>query len=106
MSLSLPGSFLTTGVLETDLKLKDSVTPTLIMHGDADDRISLRSAQSFYDNLPDNLSKKLVVFEGAGHGLGGFGGVPDAGYGQYRDSMLNFLNSSASNCLTTDVDNQ
>ena len=99
MSISLPGSFLTSGVLETDLKLQNTSTPTLIMHGDADDRISLRSAQSFYDKLPKDLAKELVIFEGAGHGLGGFGGVPDAGYGKYKDTMMTFLQNHAPQCI-------
>ena len=99
MSISLPGGFLTSGVLETDVKLKDSNTPVLLMHGTADDRISLRSIESFYEGLPDSIAKKLVVFEGAGHGLGGIGGVPDSSYGDYRDTMLDFLQNSASSCL-------
>ena len=99
MSLSLPGGFLTSGVLETDVKLENTTTPTLIMHGTNDDRISLRSAESFYDGLPDDLVKQLSIIEGAGHGLGGDGGVPDASYQTYRDTMLNFLRDSAPACL-------
>jgi pimeloyl-ACP methyl ester carboxylesterase len=100
LSISLTGSLLTSGVLETDLKLADTTRPTLIMHGTADDRISLRSAYSFYDGLPDDIRKQIVEFEGAGHGLGGDGGVPDAGYGKYRDTMLNFLRENAAECLS------
>lgn len=99
MSLSLPGGFLTSGVLETDVKLKDTTTPTLVMHGTADDRISLRSAESFFNGLPDDIEKQLTIVEGAGHGLGGIGGVPDASYANYRDTMMNFLRGSAPNCL-------
>ena len=99
MSHSLPGGFLTSGVLETDIKLKDTTTPVLIMNGTNDDRISLRSAESFYDGLPDDLIKQLVIIEGAGHGLGGEGGIPDASYQTYRSTMLNFLRDSAPACL-------
>lgn len=99
MTISLPGGFLTSGVLETDVKLANTATPALIMHGTEDDRISLRSARSFYNGLPDSIEKKLVEFEGAGHGLGGIGGVPDASYEKYRDTMINFLRDSAPDCL-------
>jgi len=100
MSIMLPGSLLTSGVLETDIKLSDTTTPTLVMHGTNDDRISLRSAESFFNKLPAELAKELVIIEGAGHGIGGDGGVPDAGYGQYRDIMFNFLTEKAPDCLS------
>lgn len=99
-SLLLPGSFLTSGVLETDVKLKDTNNPTLILHGTEDDRISLRSARSFFDKLPEDIPKEFILFEGAGHGLGGIGGIPESGILNYENEIMSFLEKHASECLT------
>ena len=97
-SVMLPGSFLTSGVLETDIKLADTKNPTLILHGSNDYAISPASALSFYDKLPNNIFKKLVLIEGAGHGLGD-GGVPEAGFLDYQSELMTFLGEGAPNCL-------
>lgn len=99
-SVMLPGSYLTSGVLETDIKLSDTTNPTLIIHGTKDDRISVGSARSFYEKLPNNIFKKFVLIEGAGHGLGGDGGVPEAGFLDYQGQLMAFLDEGARDCLT------
>jgi len=99
LSVSLPGSFLTSGVLETDIKLMDTTHPTLIMHGTVDETVSINSSRTFFKGLPDALPKEMIEVEGAGHGIGGVAGVPDVNYGNYRDGMMNFLANKASGCL-------
>lgn len=37
--------------------------------------------------------------DGAGHGIGGLAGVPDYNFANYRDGIMNFLESKASGCL-------
>lgn len=100
LSVSLPGSFLTSGVLETDLKLMDTTHPTFIMHGTADDTISLNSSRKFFEDLPEDLPKYFMEVEGAGHGVGGLAGVPDYNYANYRDTMMDFLAEKANGCLS------
>ena len=100
LSVSLPGSFLTSGVLETDLKLMDTTHPTLIMHGTADATVSINSARKFFEQLPENLPKTMFEVEGAGHGIGDTIGVPDYNYANYRDAMMDFLADKASGCLS------
>ena len=100
LSVSLPGSFLTSGVLETDLKLMDTTHPTLIMHGTDDATVSINSARKFFEQLPDDLPKTMIEVEGAGHGIGDTVGVPDYNYANYRDAMMDFLAEKASGCLS------
>lgn len=100
LSISLPGSFLTSGVLETDLKLQNTTHPSLIMHGTADDTVSINSSIAFFEQLPDDLPKTLMTVEGAGHGIGGTPGVPDYNYANYQDGMMTFLQDKAPGCLT------
>lgn len=99
LSVSLPGSFLTSGVLETDLKLLDTTHPTLIMHGTADETVSINSSRKFFEQLPEDLPKEMIEVEGAGHGIGGVAGVPDYNYANYRDAVMNFLTTKAPDCL-------
>ncbi len=99
LSVSLPGSFLTSGVLETDLKLLDTTHPTLIMHGTADETVSINSSRKFFTQLPEDLPKEMIEVEGAGHGIGGVAGVPDYNYANYRDGVMNFLATKAPDCL-------
>ena len=100
LSVSLPGSFLTSGVLETDLKLIDTTHPTLIMHGTDDATVSINSARKFFEQLPDDLPKTMIEVEGAGHGIGDTIGVPDYNFANYRDAMMDFLSEKASGCLS------
>lgn len=100
MAISLPGSFLTTGVAENDVKLRTSTTPTLIMHGDRDDRIHIDEAQRLFNSIPDSTPKDLVIVADAGHGLGFEGGVPEQGLTAYGEIMLDFLTEHAPECLS------
>ena len=100
MSLGLPGSHLTAGEMENDIKLADTIRPTLIMQGTEDTRFRRETAQHLYDALPDDVPKSLVFIEGAGHGIGGEGGVPEAGFGAYREHIMTFLNEKAPACMS------
>ena len=100
MALSLPGSFLTTGVAENDVKLRGSTTPTLIMHGTIDDRIHINESRRLFDAIPDSTPKDLVLIDNAGHGLGFAGGVPEQGVAAYGTIMLEFLAEHAPECLS------
>lgn len=102
LSLSLPGSHLTSGLIENDVKLASITTPTLLLHGDQDDRIHLDEVQRLYENLPDDLPKQLVLIENAGHGLGGEGGVPEQGLEAYGQILQDFLAANAPACLSSD----
>ena len=100
LSVSLPGSFLTSGVLETDLKLMDTTHPTLIMHGTEDATVSINSSRKFFEQLPEDLPKTMIEVEGAGHGIGDTIGVPDYNFANYRDAMMDFLAEKSSGCLS------
>lgn len=100
MALALPGSHLTSGEMENDVKLADTIRPTLVMQGTADRRFRRETAQHFYDALPDDVPKSLVFIEGAGHGIGGNGGVAEAGYGAYGDHVIGFLREKAPACIS------
>ena len=69
------------------------------MQGSEDDRVSLRSVKSFYDQLPDGTPKRYELVSGAGHGLGGIGGVPEADFAAYRDTIHSFLREQAPLCV-------
>jgi pimeloyl-ACP methyl ester carboxylesterase len=99
LSVSLPGSFLTSGALEGDLKLKDTTHPTLIMHGTKDETISINSSRQLFEDLPEDLPKEMIEVQGAGHGVGGLAGVPDVSFANHRDHLLDFLESKAPDCL-------
>lgn len=102
LSILLPGSFLTTGLLEQDLALKETTKPVLVLQGSEDDRVSLRSVKSFYDQLPESTPKRYELISGAGHGLGGVGGVPEADFAAYRDIIHTFLREQAPLCVGSD----
>ena len=93
-------SLLTSGLIENEIKLSDITTPTLMIHGDSDDRVHINEVKRLFDALPEDLPKSWVVFEEAGHGLGGEGGIPEQGLGAYGEVLQNFLQNNAPNCLT------
>jgi len=100
MALSLPGSFLTSGMAENDVKLRDTKTPTLIMHSDTDGRIHIDEARRLFKKIPDDTPKEMVVIKGADHGLGGDrGGIPEQGLAAYGEIMMSFLEANAPGCL-------
>jgi len=47
-------------------QLKKSQTPTLFIHGDADNVVPFRMLQKVYDACP--CEKEMLVMQGAGHG--------------------------------------
>jgi pimeloyl-ACP methyl ester carboxylesterase len=100
IALSLPGSFLTSGLIENEVKLADTTIPALILHGDNDDRIHIDEARRLYDAMPEDLPKSWVIIENAGHGMGGDGGVPEQGLGAYGKILLEFLQEKAPSCLS------
>jgi len=100
ISLSMPGSHLTSGLIENEIKLADTTTPTLILHGDSDDRIHIDEAKRLFDALPEDLPKQWVVVEDAGHGLGGSGGIPEQGLENFGEILGGFLSGQAPGCLS------
>jgi len=101
LAISLPGGFLTTGLVENDEKLVDTKVPTMIMHGSEDDRIHLNEAETLFEAIPEDTPKEFWLVDGAEHALGGAdGGVPEQGLANYGDTMKLFLESSAPTCLT------
>ena len=102
ISLRMPGSFVTSGLIENEVKLADTTTPALILHAENDDRIHINETLSLYEALPESLPKSLVIVESAGHGLGGNGGIPEQGLGSYGQILLEFLENKAPSCLSND----
>ena len=111
LSIMLPFSFISSGVLEGDVKLEDTTQPTMLMHGDNDSRTSLRAAQAVFDRLPEDIEKKFILIEGGGHGLGADryrdgtiyfdgGGLPEQGYSAYGHHLMEFLAQQAPACLS------
>ncbi len=49
---------------------------------------------------PDDMAKELVIFDGAGHGIGFEGGIPEAGLGAYGDVLQGFLVENAPSCVS------
>ena len=102
LSLSIPGSFLTTGLVENSVKLSNTTIPTLVLQGAQDDRIHLDEAEALYDALPEDLPKDFILIAEAGHGLGGpSGGIPEQGLSAYGAYLWTFLTGSATDCLTS-----
>ena len=101
MALSIPGSHLTSGLIENEIKLADITTPTLILHGSNDDRIHLDEAERLYEKLPDDLPKQYTIVENAGHGMGGEGGVPEQGLQAYGAILADFMSEHAPDCLSS-----
>ena len=50
-----------------DTRVRKFTKSTLIIHGAIDWVIPLTEAKLLYKNLPNNIDKKLIVIEGAGH---------------------------------------
>jgi pimeloyl-ACP methyl ester carboxylesterase len=50
-----------------DTKVRKFKKPALIIHGTIDRIIPHTEAELIYKNLPDNIDKKLILIEGAGH---------------------------------------
>jgi pimeloyl-ACP methyl ester carboxylesterase len=99
LALSMPGSFLTTGLVENEVKLADTTIPALVIHGSQDDRIHMNEATRLYEALPADTSDFQIV-AGAGHGLGGDGGVPEQGLGAYGEILVDFFRAYAPECLS------
>jgi len=62
--------YLTSDSLEeysNDTRVRKFKKPTLIIHGTADWIIPYTEAELIYKNLPDNIDKKLILIEDAGH---------------------------------------
>jgi len=102
LALSMPGSFITSGLIENEIKLSDTNIPALILVAENDDRIHREESQSLYDALPESLPKSWVVVESAGHGLGVNGGIPEQGLGAYGEMLSDFLQNQAPGCLTSE----
>ena len=102
LALSMPGSFLTTGLVENELKLADTTIPALVIHGDLDDRILIDEVERLYEALPEDLPKEFVTIAGGGHGMGGIGGVPEQGVGAYGDHLEGFFSTHAPDCIGSD----
>jgi dipeptidyl aminopeptidase/acylaminoacyl peptidase len=50
--------------------IKQARTPTLIQHGELDQRVPIPNAYELYQGLQDhNVPAKLIVYKGFGHGL-------------------------------------
>ncbi len=102
LALSMPGSFLTTGLVENEIKLADTTIPALILHGDLDDRILIDEVERLYEALPEDLPKDFVTIVGGGHGMGGIGGVPEQGLGAYGVYLSDFFETHAPDCIGSD----
>jgi len=50
-----------------DIRVRKFTKSTLIIHGTIDYVIPFTEAELLYKNLPDNIDKKLILIEGAGH---------------------------------------
>ena len=50
-----------------DTRVRKFTKSTLIIHGTIDFIIPLTEAELLYKNLPNNVDKKLIIIEGAGH---------------------------------------
>ena len=66
------------------------------MYGTADIRFPIEDIEAMYRNAPG--PKELWLLDGVSHGIAR-GGVPEAGYAQYRDNMRAFLEAKAPACL-------
>jgi pimeloyl-ACP methyl ester carboxylesterase len=74
------------GQLNTIAEFESLVkTPVLLIYGEADQRMTANVARRLYNAIPWP-EKKLVFFEGAGHG-GSFASAPD----EYIHSIVDFL---------------
>ena len=100
LSLSLPGSFLTSGLAENHLKLTESTIPALILRAGEDNRIHPQEVQALYDALPEDTPKRMLEVEGAYHGIGFEGSIPAQGLGAYEDILMSFLEELAPDCLS------
>jgi len=50
-----------------DTRVRKFTKSTLVIHGTIDYVIPVSEAELLYKNLPDNIDKKLILIEGAGH---------------------------------------
>lgn len=58
-------AFLAIGSFDSESKISKIHTPLLVLHGDHDEIISMKSARKLYDAGPS--PKKFIVVQGAGH---------------------------------------
>lgn len=94
---NMPEGFFSEGQYNNIEKVKSYQDPLFLMIGSIDRTFTTRSAKELYDNAPG--TKEMWVLEGVDHGLKS-GGVPEAGFTQYKDKMLQFLKTKALSCIT------
>jgi len=69
-TFGISSPYLTSDSLEeysNDTRVRKFKKPALIIHGTTDRIIPYTEAELLYKNLPDNIDKKLILIEGAGH---------------------------------------
>lgn len=96
-AVGMPGGFIASGLYENVDKISGYEGPLLLMAGDADTVFTEQDLVALYDNAPG--PKQLWILPGIGHGIGGSGGVPEAGLGAYFDTIQGFLQETAPGCL-------
>jgi len=87
-TLSMPATFLTSGLFENTEKIRDYTGPLLVMGGTEDTFFSPTDLQTFVDNAGGPA--ELWMLEGVHHGISD-GGVPEAGLTAYIERMEDFL---------------
>lgn len=66
--------------------LKNLNVPILLIHGDKDTYVDYKNLQINTNNVPENIYKEIVTFEGAGHN------ESKNQLEKYKDTLINFVN--------------
>jgi pimeloyl-ACP methyl ester carboxylesterase len=95
-ALGMPGSFLSSGGYENQVKIRDYPGPVFGMVGSLDRKFTPETVQEVLDNAPG--ATELWVLEGVDHGIGSRG-VPEAGFEEYKAKLFAFLETHGTDCL-------
>lgn len=95
--VEMPGSFIASGLYENVEKIRGYEGPLLVMAGDEDSVFPEDDIVELYNNAPG--AKTLWILPGVGHGIGGDGGVPEAGLSAYFEAIAGFTQDAAAACL-------
>lgn len=93
---NMPDGFFSQGYFNNIEKIKNYKGSILLMIGTIDNKFTVRDEQELFDQAPG--PKEFWKLEGIDHGISN-GGIPEASYANYKEKLLSFLKTKASNCL-------
>lgn len=94
--LAIPGSFISGGYFENDVKMGAVTAPSLVMAATYDHLFPVDDVRTLSDASP-STAKVFIEFTEAHHGIGD-AGIPETDYNAWADAVRGFLLNEAQGC--------